>query len=223
VSYEIPSSTTLAELFIMLRTAEKYGVKFAIDQIVKETLLRAQANPKKALEIFAMGSSLGIDELITGASKACLSCSPRELFEFEITTQSGQTAVGTNQAGSTEYLLRQISAWDYHRLQNLYRQRSRRAKEIISSAIRHNRDPSSWRGCSCPIDQTGHPKYVLKTFVDKASAEIDNSGPTSMVIFQHQWLADCVKDHCELCCKFFLVNMHLGLYKIKIDALQDHV
>lgn len=82
--FVLPFFTTLSNINTWLRAAEKYDMKIVTSKLVKEVLAQGEADPMKALEVFAMGSSLGIEELISAASKLCLRCGAKKLFELEI-------------------------------------------------------------------------------------------------------------------------------------------
>ena len=94
--YEIDPDHTLAYLCDVLRASEKYDMKSAISQLVKAILVRLESEPKKALEVYAIGPVSGIKEVVSGASKTGLRCSPKELFEVDETVSSETGEVETD-------------------------------------------------------------------------------------------------------------------------------
>lgn len=254
-----------------------------------------------------MGSSLGIEEIISGASRFCLRCSARTLFEMEPQTRSpggGTTTSAQNGFGnpaplavpapnpfpnlfvglgnpalapaaaavhdqnppqnpnlptqnnnnlnntalasvisqrnrttnlertpksSTEILLKQITAWDYHRLQTLHRQRTREIKEILQSSIKDLPSVPSYTSygnekCGC-TEATKSKGGISAIFIEAASKEIDDSGPTSEKIFSNKFLNGAIAMCCADCTKRLLVIKYDNLMgiKSKIDALTDHL
>lgn len=286
-------------------------MKIVTSKLVKEVLAQGEADPMKALEVFAMGSSLGIEELISAASKLCLRCGAKKLFELEIqgfplanispplpatgtsndnqvatpaatpnqapapaVDQTADTAAAPNQdpfgnvipvapvppifqvgpfgfasikstqskpstlfdniwqkqqKSSAEVLLKQITAWDYHRLQSLHRQRTRSVNEILTSFTKelsgHPWDRLTTADPCCCSSEIKSKGGIRATFVEAAKKEIEESGPTSLKIFSTDFLNEVSEKCCGACTKNFLVTNYKGLRYIKarIDCLPDHI
>lgn len=108
--------------------------------------------------------------------------------------------------GTSEELLRRISAWDYHRLLQLHIQRSVAIKSLLLSSGLPSTpqglriDPPPCQQCS----STAHfglslPAKWFINFQSQAPELIDKHGPQTGVIFGDEFLGECVKGGCARC------------------------
>jgi hypothetical protein len=239
--YELPDKLALDKLFSLLTVAGKYDLRFAATQIEMALLSRAMGDAKEALQIYAIGSSMGNEKLLKEASRGCLKCTPKDLFELDNFASVGQPVQNAypglfgnavfrltedDSSTSMAYLLRKTSAWEYHRLISLYRKRTREAKEIISS-IPRGKDAGGFqyqnRYLKLSCDRCSGD--VGSKWKIRAEAELEASGPTSERIFSREFFSSCIENNCETCCKAILHDNapFFDELKKRIDALPDSV
>jgi hypothetical protein len=202
-------------------------------------------NAKEALQIYAIGSSIGNEKLVKQASRGCLRCTPKDLFELDDATTIRQPASGVHSTffgsgafrPSTEddtstsmaYLLRRMSAWEYHRLLSLYRKRTRGAKSIISSVQVGAQGSFTYQNNGYPLTHGVKCGQCLGDVATKwktrAEVELELSGPTSERIFSREFFSACIEKNCDRCCKAIFHDnaQFFDNLKKKIDALPDSV
>lgn len=216
IPYEIPSEFTLVILCDLLHASEKYDMKTAQSKIVHRILAIVNKDESKAMQAFAIGSSLQIQELIAGASKASLKCRPEQIFEFN-PAHRDQSQFSRAELSTAKAILLQMTAWDYFRLAGLYNYRLNKIKGLIKS---HGvRLPTRWiqrerndypARCNC-INGDASITDIAARFVMMASAEVDRAGPLTQEIFTIDFIKKCYENYCEFCCKrVFIVRYDDG-------------
>lgn len=216
IPYEIQSEFTLVILYDLIHASEKYDMKTAQSKIVQRILAIANQDTSKALQAFAIGSSLQIRELIAGASKASLKCRPEQIFEFN-PAHRNQSQFSKAELSIAKAILLQTTAWDYFRLAGLYNYRLNKVKVLIRSC--EQQLPTRWiereRGvynqrCNCTQTDATETDIAAR-FVLMASAEVDRTGPLTQLIFTIDFIKKCYEYYCEFCCqRVFIVGNDEG-------------
>lgn len=108
--------------------------------------------------------------------------------------------------GTSEELLRRISAWDYHRLLRLHIQRSVAIKSLfLTSSLPSTPQALRIDPPPCPqCSSTAHfglslPAKWFIHFQAEVPGLIDKHGPQTGVIFGEEFMSVCVKNGCARC------------------------